>query len=157
MNDQLVGGIIAIICVFIGWLPSIIRDKRDRKDRYFFALLQERFKVHQEAFGLAEKLKFNIHSDDDEKLPIVQEVLTWFNRNNLFLNPDLRNRYRKFIAKVENYKLKLEVWRDDYQSKGDAGDNIGKRKELEEEFKEIMDGIQSAIQKDMDIYYDYLK
>ena len=118
MNDKIITGIFTIGGIIIGalltWLTNYFKEKRDRKDRYFFALLDKRVNVYQQAFVNVEKLKRVVHGDEDKRIKVVNEVRDWFNCNNLYLVPKLRKDFNNTISDVSMYYLQLE----DYKSTG---------------------------------------
>jgi len=147
-----------ILGAFLHWLPNWLKEKRERKDRYFFALLEKRFEANQHAFNNVEKLKSVIHKDNSERYKVVTEVKNWYNRNNLYLEPDIRQKLNKVIHETSSYDLLIENWRSTGQEKGwDANETKEKEVELKKTFEDIMMGIQNKIQNDVNQYYKYLK
>jgi len=55
------------------------------------SLLEKRLIVYQEAYEISIELKSALGPDMSEKIRILQKAREWFNKNNLYLNADLRN------------------------------------------------------------------
>jgi hypothetical protein len=162
MDDKIVTGIFTIVGIVIGavltWITNYSKEKRDRKDRYFFALLDKRVNVYQQAFSNVEKLKEVVHGDEAKRIEVVNDALDWFNNNNLYLEPQLRKDFRRTISQVSMYQFQLEDWKTTARTEGqDTEKTKKKRDKLESTFENIVEGIQDRIQKDIDLYYKYLK
>ncbi|RMG23397.1 MAG: hypothetical protein D6732_24830, partial [Methanobacteriota archaeon] len=71
MKDTVITGLFTLGGTIIGFSVKFIFDyfqgKRNRKDRYYFALLEKRFEANQKAFFLTERLKSVIHEKDEIK------------------------------------------------------------------------------------------
>ncbi len=146
-----------LLGIFVTWFINYSKEKRDRKDRYFFAMLEQRFGVNQQAFSNVEKLKNVIHAESSEKNKVVEEVKKWFNLNNLYLEPEIRKIFRKVIHDVSSYDLHIDDWRRTGKEKGwGAEETQKKEKEIEKTFEDIVAGIQNKIQEFTDKYYKYI-
>ena len=162
MRDSVITGIFAfggiVVGTVISWITSNLRSKQDRKDRYAFALLERRFDANQEAFYYAERMKSVVHGDDNKRMQVLNEGHAWFIKNNLYLSPEVREKFQNTILDVDFYKHKLDDFRETIRSEGpDSEKTKRKRNELEDTFKGIMKGLQKGIQDDVDLYYRYLK
>lgn len=148
----------ALIGVLIPTIFNHIKAKKDREDNYFFAMIEKRFEIYSEASYWCEILKHLIHKDDDEKYSQTQKAREWFSKNNLYLEPNIRQDFSNFILEVEMYKNKLEEWRITAQQEGRTADETQKKhNELKSTFNEIMVGIQNKIQYTIDTYYEIIK
>ncbi len=155
-------GVFTILGIAIGsfftWWINYSKEKRDRKDRYFFALLEQRFKINQEAYAQAVKLKNVIFEENDLKDKTANGVQDWFNHNCLYLEPELREKFQSFIKKVCFHENLIDHWRSIGQTDGwDSPQTKKIENEIENSFKDIMQGIQQAIKVETDLYYKYLK
>ena len=162
MSDKIITGIFTIGGIIIGailtWITNYLKEKRDRKDRYFFALLDKRVNVYQQAFVKVEKLKRVVHGDEDTRIEVVNEARGWFDDNNLYLEPKLRKEFDNTISEVSGYYDQLEDYRATGRTEGwDAKKTKQKSEELESTLKNIVKGTQDKIQEDIDLYYKYLK
>jgi hypothetical protein len=135
--------------IFISSVFNYFKFRDDRKDKYLFTLVEIRFKIYQEAYSKADELKYLIHHQGENKNEIVNETRKWFNNNNLYLRPDIRDDFNDFISEVSDYWMH----RDQTLSYNGNDKNI-KIKELDELFKKIM-SITKRIQKSINIYYSY--
>jgi len=139
----------ALLGAFIPSLFSYLNEKNNRKDKHLFTLVEIRFKIYQEAYSRADKLKWLIHNKDINKINIVNETREWFNNNNLYLRPDIRDDFDEFISEVGGY------WMNRESTKEYTGEiRKIKNKELEELFKKII-SITKRIQKSINVYYSY--
>ena len=122
MKDSVITGIFAsggiIVGTVISWIASHLRSKQDRKDRHFFALWEKRFDANQEAFYYAEKLKSGVHGDDTKRKQVVNEAHTWFIQHNLYLSPEIREKFQNTVLDVNFYKDRLEDYRETRRSEG---------------------------------------
>jgi hypothetical protein len=151
-NIAIIVGIIGIFGTISGILITQIFNyysgKRSRKDKYLFTLIETKFKIYQEAYYNAEVLKRLIHDNDSEKIRTINKIKDWFNKNNLYLRPDIRKDFEDCIADVSMYPIHRDV-----TLSAEGEDAKDKDKELEELFGKIM-AINRRIQKSLDIYYD---
>lgn len=146
----------ALLGVVLGLLPSFIIHYQDRKDRYLFAILDKRFEVAQHAYLISEKLKSVIHGDEKIRMDKVSEARNWFDKNNLYLSPDIRDDLRRVIWDVDSYHVQLLNY---YSVKHDEGstNNVEElNQELLKNFSSIM-GLGQRIQKNIDVYYKFTK
>ena len=142
-----IGG--TLLGILITSLINYFKFRDDRKDKYLFTLVEIRFKIYQEAYSRADKLKWLIHNNDKEKINIVNETREWFNNNNLYLRPDIRDDFNDFISEVGDYWIHREA------AKSYEGEDAKiKKKELDDLFKKIM-SITKRIQNSINVYYSY--
>ena len=152
----------ALIGTIVGFVLKTWYDfykyKNERKDKYMFALLNKRFEVYQEANYHCEQLKKIVHDKTEKKFEITNNAREWFYKNNLYLNPDVREDFRRLIFDVEFYGEQLN---DFFYTREDLGseneETIRKKEELKATWNNIMQGTQKKIQSDIDKYYEYLK
>ncbi len=159
--NQLLTPLIGLLGVLIGFILKAIYDyfqsKKDRYDKYYFVLLEKRFKVYQEANYECEKLKTVVHKDNDEKWTVVQEARTWFYKHNLYISPDLRDDFFKLILDVSFYGDTLQEFRFTVQDKGSKSPEAEEvRKDLNEKWNNIMVAAQRKLHRDIDKYYEIL-
>jgi hypothetical protein len=149
LTSVLIGVIATLLVAFITNLFNYFKFRDDRKDKYLFTLVEIRFKIYQESYTRAEKLKHLIHNNDKNKINYVNETREWFNNNNLYLRPDIRDDFDIFITEVSNYW----IYREAAKSSTDI-DKENKNKELRELFVKI-NSITKRIQKSINVYYYY--
>ena len=162
MEESITTGIFTLCGILLGsiltWVINYLKEKRDRKDRYFFALLEKRFNINQEAFYNIERLKSVLHKDESIKIKTINEVQEWFNKNNLYLEPDIRKKFRNTILDVSLYNIKLQNYYNISIREGIESEEAKKKnKELNDTFDNIMVGLQDSIQTDINLYYKILK
>ncbi len=93
-----------------------------------------------------------IHGDERVRADVTSEAREWFNKNNLFLPPQIRNDLDQIINNVINYRDELEAHYEEKQH----GDREKARKlyeEVKNNFKRIIT-LPKRIQKSVDIYYE---
>ncbi|HET7153081.1 MAG TPA: hypothetical protein VFJ29_04890 [Candidatus Kapabacteria bacterium] len=86
-------------------------EARERKDKFRLAALDERLKVHQEAYALSVKfgsLLFN----KDQRVNLLQECQKFWNLNCLYLSTSARNAFSKAYVEYMNYELYLVTWKE---------------------------------------------
>ena len=164
LNDhfsEILIGFFTLFGAFIGVLiPTIYNyynDKKERHDKYFFAMINKRFEVYSNASFLCDQLKHLIHKPDEdkEKIEKTSEARKWFSKNSLYLEPEIRQSFFNFIHEVEIYHISLEDWRITGQEEGWNTEQTAKKKEeLNAAFHEIMVGLQNKIQGTIDTYYE---
>jgi len=147
-----------IVGVLVPTIYNFIKDKKERHDKYFFALIDKRFEVYNEAYYWCEQLKHLVHASDSNKFEQTRKAMDWYAKNNLYLEPILRTDFANFIREVEIYKERLEEYRQTGREKGwDSKQRDQKRSELRASFEDIMSGIQMRIQSKIDRYYDLIE
>ena len=149
MNSAL----IALAGVIVGIIAASLIHRKDRKDKYLFALIEKRFKVAQEAYQLSKQLSLKLKSiiGDEEKITndIIPSARKWFDENCLYLLPTIRNDLDDIINKVGSYKDILKLH-------GKCEINTEKEKiiydRLDEDFKKIIT-LKNRIENSMNPYY----
>ncbi|MGD1007868.1 MAG: hypothetical protein ABR980_11640 [Ignavibacteriaceae bacterium] len=142
-----IGG--TLLGIFISSVFNYFIFRDNRKDKYLFTLVKFRFKIYQEAYSRANKLKYLMHNNDENKINIVNETREWFNNHNLYLRPDIRDDFNDFITDVDDYWMHRKITKE-----STGGDRKIKNKELEDLFKKIT-SITKRIEKSINIYYSY--
>lgn len=140
----------------INSILNYFQGRRDRKDKYFFALLEMRFAVHQQAYKICRESIPLIHGHDDERDKFTSEWEKWYIENCLYISPELRTRIKKNILEFTNYPLRREDWQYTAQ-KGDLIESERKADVLRTSFTKITDEILKNIENEMKIYYDTIK
>jgi len=151
----MVSAVFALIGVVIGFLGTYLIHRQDRKDKYLFALVEERFRIAQEAYELCQVFKHIVHGEEKMKLEVLRSSRDWFNKNNLYLSPDIRNDFDETIHNIYNYRDKLEEY---YVVKHEGHEERTEqlKTELALSFSLIMN-LGERVQKSMDRYYDIIK
>jgi len=131
--------------------------KAERKDQYFFALLNKRFEIYQEANLHCEKLKRVPHDKTEKKQEILNSARDWFNMNCLYLKPELRNKFERLLFDVDLYSFYLEDFYHTRREQGkDHDETKFKRNELFEKWGNIMGKTQNEIHRDLDKYFEII-
>lgn len=150
--------IFALIGVVIGILGTLFIHSRERKDKYLFMLIEDRFRVAQDAYKYSQQMKSVIHGDDDYRIEVLSKIREWFNENNLYLPPDIRTDFDVTITNVDNYKMELQHYRD---LKRDGENRDGENEEAANLHSEIMmnfksiGGLPGRIERSLNRYYKY--
>ena len=152
----------ALIGTIVGFALKSAYDyfmhSKDRRDKYFFALLIKRFEVYQAANVICEQLKSVVHDKTDAKVKITNEARTWFYNNNLYLSPDLRKDFKHLIMDVEFYGTQLDDYFFTSQQQGkDDKESKKKHDELMNTWKHIMSGTQEKLQSDLEQYFKVIE
>ena len=146
LNDHLseiLIGLFTLLGVLIPTLYNHYKAKRERQDKYFFAMIEKRFEIYSHASYLCDQLKHLIHKPDDdgEKNEKITKALDWYSQYNLYLEPEIRQSFSEFIHKVDTHYATIEEWRYTGQQKGwNAEQTKEKNEELNSAFHEIMYG-----------------
>lgn len=158
LTSVLAGLLGTIVGFFLKATYDYLQYRSERSDKYYFALLNKRFEVYQEANFECESLKTVVHDKTDKKFEITNNAREWSYRNNLYLSPSLRDSFRRLIFDVEFYGDNLTDFKLTVQETGkDSEQTKTKRKELAELWNNIMGYTQLKLQSDIDKYYDKLK
>lgn len=162
MKDIVITGLFTLSGSIVGFSAKFIfdyfQDKRSRRDRYYFAILEKRFEANQKAFSLVEKLKWLIHEKDEAKYKVTKEVKEWYDNYCLYLPPELRKEFRDVLHDVSFYDIQLDDYKATGFEKGWNSEEVKKkREELNQTFKNIVKGMQDKIQAHIDIYYKYIE
>jgi len=157
-DNTIINGIFALSGVFLGGLisqlPSFLRFRKERLDKYFFVLLENKFKVNQQAYLFAEELKSIIHADEAARINTIRKIQEWYNSHHLLLNPSIRKAFKETVFEAGTYYLRLDDYRSTGREKGwKAEETKQKLSKLEEIFKKITSEIQCQIEQDMDEGY----
>ena len=165
LNDhfsEILIGLFTVIGAFIGvlipTLYNIYKDRKERRDKYFFALIDKRFEIYNEAYYWCEQLKYLIFEPDTKIYEETRKARSWYASNNLYIEPIIRRDFFNFIKKVEMYKGQLELYKQTGREKGwDSEEVERKENELHVSFEDIMRGIQTRIQNKIDTYYNFIE
>lgn len=71
---------------------QILSDRMKATENMRMAVIERRFQAHQEAYSLWLKLFQGIHDEDNAKR--VLECQTWWEQNNLYLEPEVRRTFK---------------------------------------------------------------
>ena len=162
MDEAYIRGFFALLgafgALFFKLLYDFFKDKRERQDKYYFALLEKRFETIQKAYHLVDQIKWVIN--EKEKLTsLTQKVSDWYSQNCLYLPPELRKDFRSTIFDANRFDLE----REDYTSEGrrthiwDTPEMLKKRKRYMDTFDHITKGMHEKIEEHIKIYYDYME
>ena len=155
--SEILIGVFTLLGALIPTLYNHFKNKKERHDNYFFAMIDKRFEIYSHASYLCDQLKHLIHKPDDnnEKIEKIAKAREWYSQNNLYLEPEIRKNFYSFIHEVDTYKATLEEWRLTGQQEGwNSEQTTQKNQELKAAFHEIMRGLQNKIQSTIDTYYD---
>ena len=145
--------IFALIGVVIGILGTLFIHSRERKDKYLFMLIEDRFRVAQDAYKYSQQMKSVIHGDDDYRIEVLSKIREWFNENSLYLPPDIRTDFDITITNVDNSKMELQLYRD-LKHGGENEEAANLHNEIMMNFKSI-GGLSGRIEQSLSRYYEY--
>lgn len=146
-----------IVGFFLKATYDYFQYKSERYDKYYFALLNKRFEVYQNANYECEKIKKVVHDRSDKKYEVTNSAREWFYKNNLYLSPKLRDDFSTLIFDVDFYGDNLEEFRLTKKETGSHSENTETlRKELLSRWDNIMGNTQLKLQNDIDKYYEIL-
>lgn len=156
--DGAVAGLLGTILGFgLKATYDYFRYKSEREDRYYFAMLQKRFEVYQQANHECEKLKGIVYDTTEKKTEIIKYAREWFHQNNLYLSPDLRNDFLKLTYDTDFYGEDSKDFKVTSKETGTHSDETNlKRIELLGKWENIQGGTKKIIQDDIDRYYKKL-
>ena len=162
MEFNITSVLAGLLGTIVGFILKATYDyfhyKSERYDKYYFALLNKRFEVYQQANYECEKLKKVVHDNTEKKYEVTNFSREWFYQNNLFLSPTLRNDFGRLILDVEFYGDNLMDFKLTSKETGSQSEQTKtKRKELLSLWENIMVKTQSKLQEDIDQYYVKLK
>lgn len=149
MNETLIGLIIGFV---VGFVPPMYIHWQERKDKYLFAIIEKKFEVYQDAFTHSLVMRNSLNKDQSDSLD-TDSIRSWFNRNNLYLNPEIRNDFVNIISCVERYGINKLIY---LQRRED--DSINDKKveksynELVTTHEKIME-LPKRIEDNINIYY----
>ncbi len=148
-------GLFTLLGVVIGFTGTWWINRQDRRGRLLSTIAKDRFRISQEAYQLSVKLREVIHSPVGERIDVITEVRGWFNSNNLYLPPDIRNDFDQNIRTVDSYRdIRDELNR--LRREGNIDETEEQLAELTKAFGEILD-LGNRIQASMDVYYELEK
>ena len=158
MKAEFINGIFVLLGILLGsgftWLINYLKERTDRKHRYFFALLEKRFTINSQAYCYIENIKGSIHKDDLNN--VVNKIRKWHNENILYLSPYVREKYKNALQKADFYQMNWKDW----QRAAQRGDVSAKEKsdKLTKDFEFIFKTIQEEILSEFDQnYYKQMK
>jgi len=154
-NIQYIANITPILSViavaFIGWYFTYQIHKRERKDKYLLSLVKEKFEASQAAYNYSVKFISIIHGEKEIKLNLLEEAKKWFNNNNLYLNPKVRQDFELTIGKLYMYKNTLELFYQ-FKKEGNTKKTKEQNQKLKKDFSDIV-SLNKRIQENIDVYY----
>lgn len=145
--------IFGLVGVLIGVIVTLIIHQHERRDRYLFAIIQERLSTAQEAYEWSLRMKSVIHGDEEVRSEVLTEVREWFNSNSLYLPPDIRRDFDRIINNVWDYKDELSYYRQ-LKSEGKKEEAEKQHSELMHSFKGIIN-LSRRIERSVSVYYEF--
>ncbi len=103
--------IIGFIGVLIGYFISLMKNKIDRSDKYFFAALDQKIKSHQEAYNLIWDLPSAAHKCAGYE-QIFESCEKWYRQNCLYLEPEARKAFYTAYRTAWIYESQLNEWKN---------------------------------------------
>ncbi|SAL09276.1 hypothetical protein AWB69_00012 [Caballeronia udeis] len=88
---------------------SVLIEHLKSRQQLRIAALDKRLQAHQEAFTLWRRLMAAVHSDNVGEM--VAECQTWWERNSLYLEPEVREAFNRAYFAAAGHKGLLEVGR----------------------------------------------
>jgi len=77
---------------------EIIKHNIEKKDKYYFALLDRKILAYQQAYYFCDELMPYIHnSNDSKRIELCDEARKWFSGNCLYLKQEHRRLFKEFI------------------------------------------------------------
>jgi hypothetical protein len=148
--------IFAIIGFVIGSLITIYVHREDRKDKYRFAMIKDKFQVNQAAYkhsitlitilsSIVMKKKQNVIKD-------FTSIRRWFQSNLLYLEPQVRCDFRNTLKLIDSYGDKLRRMTHEREH-----ENVKRADEIYNEIEaalERIEGLPHRIESFMDKYYE---
>jgi hypothetical protein len=154
-NIQNTSNIIPILSViavaFIGWYFTYKIHKRERKDKYLLSLVKEKFEASQAAYNYSVKFYSIIQEKNEFKLNLLEEAKKWFDQNNLYLYPEIREDFESTISKLYNYSDILKLI-ELYKTKEETVKKNEQYQKLDQYYKDIV-LLNRRIQENIDVYY----
>jgi len=141
-----------IIGSLISIVPNRIMHRERRVDRYLFALVEKKFVVAQEAYNHSLVLSGILNKKDEVKGTVLEPIRNWYNDNCLYLEPEIRAKFREVVDDNWNYHSLRESF---YLLKDDEGEtkNVQKmRDQLKDVFSSIVT-LTSDIEDTVNQYY----
>jgi hypothetical protein len=148
-------GIIGVLFGF--WIATQISKKErkqkdtitesERIDRYRLSAINERLKVHQQAFEIWYYLSLSLHADENIQIKKSNEARDFWVKNCLYLTPKSRDVFNELINLYEFYKVQWIIWREARQE-----EKMEKSGELISSFNKIM-SVGRIIQEEVDNSY----
>ena len=152
--EALVGILGVLVGIGAKYFLDLSRHNKDRNDKYFFALLSERFRIYQTAYSMSLKLRGFLHSEGENRDMVYSEVNNWLNENSLYLDPDIRKKYHEMLFEFSVYSRSKEETFESIRSFGSKSrEAIAAKEKLQEKFELIMFEIQEKIQIEIDSEY----
>lgn len=152
---QYISNIIPILAVvvvaFIGWFFTYRIHKSDKKDKYLLSLAKEKFEASQSAYNFSIKFISIIHGEDELKHSLLEKAKIWFNENNLYLHPSIREDFESTINKLYMYENTLALFYQ-YKKAGNKVKADEQNKQLKQDFSDII-LLNKRIQQNIDLYF----
>lgn len=151
--DSIITGIFAIIGVIIGSLSTYIVNKQNRKDKFQLAYIDKKFDVSQKAYSLSGELSSVINTDNEKRYATVMRAQDWFDNNNLYLEPKIRDDFEDIIDIVYSFQNKRDC-KDMHIQQKQTKEADRLQKEISDDFKKIT-GLKKRIKNSINVYYKY--
>ncbi len=136
MLSTIIAALTALAGVSLGSFITWKIYTRDRLDKYTFAGLEDKIRIHQEAFDLCWDLPSTAHRSDEDDTYLIK-CQDWYRKNCLYLEPEARKAFYAAYSNAWNYKLYLMEWK-----------STGKCDELKNKWTEIVSAI-SVIERNI--------
>lgn len=147
--DPVISGLLGVA---MGVLVTVHVHRQDRRDRYLFVVIKEKLSVSQEAYRWSKKIRSVIHGETEVKSEILTECQEWFDKNCLWLPPNIRSDFEKVIFNVWTYRdLLLEYYRLKHEDQTEEAER--RNNELKGHFSEII-GLPRRIEECVAVYYE---
>ncbi len=149
------GGLFTIIGILIGVFVTLFVHNRDRKDKYLFSLINEKFKTAQQGYVYSKLIKSVIHGDEQLRMKTLIKIQKWLDNNCLYLSPEIRDDFKDTLWNTWFYKDELALY---YETKKSGKEKDTKKAwdELKKKFDKITH-LENRIANSLNIYYEYEK
>ena len=145
MNEGIIG-------VIIGMFGALIINYFDRRSRFLLSIAKERFRASQEAYIFSKYVGTRVTDHDEHKIERIAKTREWFDRNNLYLSPSIRDAIETTLHKVDWYNTQREYQRE-LMAAGDKDEAAKISKQIGDDFLYIK-SLPRLIQNSMDVYYN---
>ena len=147
--------VFAIIGIFIGSFVTIYVHKQDRKDKYRFAMVKDKFQIYQEAYNHSRTmlgvLTGIILREEYHVTKAFEKIENWFNGHLLYLEPKIRSDFKTTIKFIQLYGVKLDMMTKTREDDNEEANNI--YSEIEAMHNRINE-LPARIESCMDMYYN---
>jgi hypothetical protein len=150
LSTAVIGGLFLLICAGVSFLTAWFVANSQRQEKYNFALIEKRFEVNQECYELAEKMAA-VYVDEEKKSDVLRDAKGWLHQNSLYLNPNVREKFKAVMRDVGHYDIKMAHARETSRGKGsDSCEAIAANAALKIAFDSIKDDIKAELESEVD-------